>query len=346
MIKRHSNKKKLILFFVVLILTLLALTSIPRISMPLIVAFILSMVIHPIIPALKKLGVRSNFSIILIFLGLALFLVYPVIKFSPLIQEEVEKFKYYAPKIERLVQNQYGFLRLNVKNNLGIDLPQKLIDDFILYINKGLKTFILNIPNVLASFFEWLLLIPLFLFFLLRDGVSLKRNFLKLVPNAIFERTYYLVFQFSKQLGNYILAKFIEAAIIGLIITFGLLFIEVRFAFILGIIASITNIIPYLGPVLGIIPAIIVGFIDYGMSPSLGAITMLYVIANIIDLAFIFPILVSKIVNLHPVVVVISVIIGSQYFGVMGMILSIPMAASIKLVIGEIYREISPSSFS
>ena len=346
MIKRHSNRKKLILFFVVLVLILLALTSIPRISMPLIVAFILSMVIHPVIPVFKKLGIQSDLSIILIFLGLALFLVYPVIKFSPLIQEEIEKLKYYAPKIEKLVKNQYRFLRSNVKNKLGIDLPQKLIDDFILYINKGLRTFIFNVPNVLASFFEWLLLMPLFLFFLLRDGASLKQNFLKLVPNIIFERTYYLVFQFSKQLGDYIFAKLIEAAIIGLIITFGLLFMEVRFAFILGTIASITNIIPYLGPILGIIPAIIVGFIDYGMSPSLGAIAMLCVIANIIDLAFVFPILVSKIVNLHPVVVVVSVIVGSQYFGIVGMILSIPMAASLKLIMREIYREISPSSFS
>ena len=308
--------------------------------MPLMIAFILSMVLYPIIPVFNKFGIGVDLSIILIFLGLTLFLIYPIIKFSPVIQEEIRKFQYYAPKIERLVKNQYRLIRSNVKNKLGIDLPQKLIDDSILYFNGALKAFIFSVPNVLATFLEWLLLIPLFLFFLLRDGASIKRNFLKLVPNVIFERAYYLVSQFSKQIGGYIFAKFIEAAIIGIIITVGLLFMEVRFAFILGILAAITNIIPYLGPILGIIPGIIVGFIDYGMSPSLGAVMILYMAANIIDLAFVFPILVSKIVNLHPVIVVVSIIVGSQYLGIMGMIVSIPLAASLKLVMGEIYRDL------
>ena len=66
---------------------------------------------------------------------------------------------------------------------------------------------------------------------------------------------------------------------------------------------------------------------------------LLYIIANAIDIFFVFPILVSKIVDLHPVLVVISVILGSQYFGIVGMIVSIPMAAAIKLIIIEVYEE-------
>ncbi|MBT6326833.1 MAG: AI-2E family transporter, partial [Bdellovibrionales bacterium] len=63
-------------------------------------------------------------------------------------------------------------------------------------------------------------------------------------------------------------------------------------------------------------------------------------IANIIDLALVFPILVSKIVDLHPVLVVISVIVGSQYLGMVGMIISIPAAVALKLIVTEFYREI------
>ena len=65
----------------------------------------------------------------------------------------------------------------------------------------------------------------------------------------------------------------------------------------------------------------------------------IYIVVNVIDIAIIFPILVSKIVDLHPVVVVMSVILGSQYFGLVGMIVSIPIAAAIKLIGVELYEE-------
>ena len=339
MVKTRSNWKGLILFALVILLLLAALMSVPRVSMPLLVAFILSMVLRPILPILQKFGLGTNLSIIFIFLGLGIFLIYPIIKFSPTVEDEIDKFQYYAPRIEVFIKEQYNILRTSIKAKLGIGLPQKQIDDLIFYINDAMKSFLLKIPNYLAAFLEWLFLVPLFLFFLLRDGFAIKRNLLKIVPNAIFERTYYLVSQFSKQIGDYIFAKFIEAAIIGLIITLGLFLMDVRFAFILGIVAAVTNIIPYLGPVLGAIPGIIVSFIDYGASPTLGAVIVLYTMANVIDLAFVFPILISKIVNLHPVIVVVSVIVGSQYLGVLGMIVSIPLAASLKLLFREIYRD-------
>ena len=265
-------------------------------------------------------------------------------KFYPTIQNEVEKLQYYAPKVEQFVRDQYSTFRFKLHERAGIELPEEYVDDVAVQINDSIGTLVLKIPNALASFLEWLFLVPLFLFFLLREGSSIKRSCLKLVPNAIFEKTYYLVSQFSKQISSYIFAKFVEAAIIGMIITLGLFFMEVRFAFILGIVAAVTNIIPYLGPILGTIPGIIVGFIDYGVSPAFGAVVVLYTVANIIDLALVFPILVSKIVNLHPVIVVVSVIIGSQYLGILGMVVSIPVAASLKLVVEEIFRDAHPYS--
>lgn len=344
MVKVQSYKGKVILFYIFLALVLLLFIGIPRISMPLMVAFVLCMILRPIVPVLGKFGIGVDISIVLIFLGLAIFLVYPIMKFAPIIQEEVEKLQYYAPKVEQLVREQYNTFRSNLQDKAGISLPTEYVDNMAVYINEIMGSVVLRIPNALASFLEWLFLVPLFLFFMLREGSAFKRSFLKFIPNAIFEKTYYLVSQFSKQIGSYIFAKFIEAAIIGIIITVGLLFMEVRFAFILGIVAAVTNIIPYLGPVLGSLPGIIVGFIDYGMSPALGAVVALYTIANAIDLALVFPILVSKIVDLHPVIVVVSVIVGSQYLGILGMVVSIPVAASLKLLVEEIFYDAHPYS--
>lgn len=316
----------------------------PRVFFPLLVAFILSMVLRPILPKMEKLRLPRTISIFLLFAGLGFFLVYPIVKFAPVIQKESDNFQYYIPKIESQLEKGYDDLRTEVRDRVGVDLPVNIIDQASTYVEKSVRNFLLQVPNVLASVLEWLLLVPLFLFFLLKDGKRMKNSFLKFVPNVIFERAYYLVFQFNRQIGDYIFAKFIEATIVGVIITSGLLIMDIRFAFLLGVIAGVTNIIPYLGPVLGIIPGVLVCFVDYGMTPTTGAVLILYGVANVIDLAFVFPILVSKIVDLHPVVVVVSVIVGSQYMGIAGMVVSIPLAASLKLLFQEVYKDIFPNT--
>lgn len=338
-IRTKSPRRKLILFCMTLIALSWGIVFIPRVSMPLVVSFIFSIVLKPIIPFLRKLGISFNLSIVLIFVILGIFLIYPVSRFAPIIAEEAEKFSLYAPKVEKLAREQYGKISAELKDRLRVDLPEKQVSDYISKINNSVGSLILKIPNILASFLEWMFLIPLFLFFFLRDGKAIKRNFLKIVPNVIFERSYQFFANFSKQIGDYIFAKFIEAFIIGVIVMVGLWVMDVRFAVTLGFFAAVASIIPYLGPILGVIPGLVVAFVDFGMSPALGAVLLLYTTANVIDMFFIFPILVPKIVNLHPVIVVVSIIIGSQYLGILGMVVSIPMAAAIKLLLVEIYRD-------
>ena len=214
------------------------------------------------------------------------------------------------------------------------------VDKLVEFGQENTKQVFVVLPKLISSILEWGFLIPLFLFFILRDERKVRFLFMKVVPNNIVEKAYYLYHQFNTKFGDYIFAKTIEAAIVGIIITTGLLIIGFPFAFLLGIVAAVTNILPYIGPILGFAPALVVGLVDQNPNTTLGAMVMLYLIANIIDLALVFPILVSKIVNLHPIVVVISVILGSQFWGVAGMIISIPMAAFVKLLFQEIYYEL------
>lgn len=343
-IKNNSRSARLIFFFSLLTLTIMFLASMPRIALPLGFAYILSFLLRPFIPALTKFVRNRDVAIGILFLLLGFLIVYPIVKVAPVIQEETDNLQYYVPKVKTFLQEKYSVLRFEVEDRAGLELPEDAVDNAINIAEESISSFILQIPNLLASVLEWLFLVPLFLFFFIRDGRKLLHRFLKYVPNQIFERTYYLFSEFNRQIGDYIFAKFVEASIVGLIITVGLFVIDVRFAFLLGILAGVTNIIPYLGPVLGVIPALIVAFIDFGFSPGFGAVVILYTVANVIDLAFVFPILVSKIVNLHPLVVVLSVMLGSQYMGVAGMIISIPLAASAKLIVIEIFKEIYPET--
>ena len=119
---------------------------------------------------------------------------------------------------------------------------------------------------------------------------------------------------------------------------------DVRFALLLGLIAGITNIIPYAGPIIGFIPALLLSLVNSSAESTLWAISLLYFIANAVDIIFVFPILVSKIVNLHPLFVILGVMLGGQMMGITGMIISIPYIAAIKLILLEVYNELYETS--
>jgi len=337
---KQSELPQIIFFASLFLIGAIVLFTLPRLTIPLTLGYVLYLISNPAIPSLMKLGLSRNISVVVIFIGMIFCTVYPVVKVVPIVSNEVKNFQYYFPKVESYIKREYKNVSYQIKDRTGIEIGDKFVDDGIKIAKKSTTSFILNAPAILASVVEWIFLVPLFVFFLLKDGEKFKRLVLRLVPNSIFERFYFLSHQFNKQLGDYIFAKFIEASIVGIIITVGLLIMDIRFSLLLGMVAGVTNIIPYIGPIFGMIPAVIVGMAEYGFSPTFGAMMLLYLIANAIDIALVFPILVSKIVDLHPIVVVVSVILGSQTMGIMGMVVSIPLAAALKLIFFEIYSEI------
>lgn len=345
--KNKDNTYRLFFFSAIVLLVGGLLFSLSRILIPLGIAYILSMMLGPVRKSFYSVSIGKKTASIVITMLLGFMVFYPFAKGIKAIGQEAHKIEYYAPKLEQYARKKYNAFRSEVKKrfNYEIEIKTNPVDKVIEIIQENTKSVFVYLPYIVTSLLEWGFIIPLFLFFILRDGRRLRFAFLKLVPNNIVERFYFLFHQFNTKFGDYIFAKFIEAAIVGTIITTGLLVIGYPFALLLGLAAAVTNILPYIGPILGFIPALVVGLVDQNPNTTLGAMVILYIVANVIDLALVFPILVSKIVNLHPIVVVVSVILGSQFAGVLGMIVSIPMAAFIKLLFIEIYRELYTNTY-
>ena len=340
---RARNKSEIlrfIFFFSIFFMAGFALLHLQRLTIPLVVAYVFYLVMRPLIPWLMKRGMGRGPAIGIVFFSMIFLTTFPVYKIVPTITEETKNFQYFLPKIENYIRKNYKILSHEIKERTGYEIGDEVLTSSLKYGTLASKAVLLSVPQILTSLIEWIFLVPLFIFFFLKDAKSFKYKLLSLAPNSIFERSYFLFHQFNKKFGDYIFAKFIEASIVGFLITSGLLIMGVKFSFLLGLVAAATNIIPYIGPIIGMIPAIAWGLAEFGVSPTFGAILILYFVANAIDLAIVFPILVSKIVDLHPLVVVASVIFGSQSLGILGMVISIPLAASLKLVILEIYFEV------
>lgn len=346
-IQKRSALSQLIFFVLVNGLLILLAIYLPRFSLPLIASYVTGLVLAPILPVLDKVF-RGNriISIIFLMMVLGFFIIYPVVKLIPILQHEFDNFEVYIPSLEKFVLDKYNYVNNLLSKNIGFKIKQEHALGLVSFAKDSVSQALLNAPNFLATALEWIFLLPLFLFFILKDGRSFKYFLLRIVPNSIFERVYYIYSQFDKKISDYIWAKFIEAMIMGLIVTISLIFLNVKFAILLGLVAAVTNIVPYIGPLIGAIPGIVVVLADPSANDNKTILGVLFVyfFANFLDLAFIFPVLVSRIVNLHPVLVILSVIVGSQYMGILGMIISIPLATIVKLISQEVFREFYPES--
>jgi len=338
--RTKSNIVKNIFFAFVLICIAGIFFSFQRIMIPFGVAYVLSLMLRPIVKQFYSTGIRKKLMALGMLFSFIFVFTYPIVKGVKTITEESHRIEYYLPKLELYLRKKYSLIKIEVEKRFNYEIDANPVDKIVEFGQESTKSIFIYLPKIFASLLEWSLIIPLFLFFILKDERSLRFQFLKIVPNSFVEKAYYLYHQFNTKFGDYIFAKFIEATIVGAVITSGLLIIDFPFAFLLGMVAAITNILPYIGPILGFLPALVVGVVDQNPNTTLGAMTLLYLIANIIDLALVFPLLVSKIVNLHPMIVVVSVILGSQFAGVAGMIISIPFAAFLKLLFEEIYTEL------
>jgi predicted PurR-regulated permease PerM len=198
-----------------------------------------------------------------------------------------------------------------------------------------------ELPALITSFFVNLLLVPFIAYFMIRDGKTLKRKIVELVPNRYFEMTLMMFSRIDQQIGGYLRGRLIECILVGitqaLLMGLASIFVAQQQILLIAAVCGITNMIPYLGPVLGTI---------FGSLLYLGAglpISSIYGLvaaaagAHVVDNIVIAPAVLSHNVDLHPLTVALVLVIGGELFGTLGLLIAIPVASSIKVIIQEFY---------
>ena len=183
--------------------------------------------------------------------------------------------------------------------------------------------------SLLSSFASMALMVPIFSFFILKDAELYRREILKLVPARYYSEVVTTFSKTSSSLGKFIRAKALEALLVSIMTDIGLLICGAQYAAVLSLVAGVTNILPYIGPVLGVIPALAL----LGFSWPVIAV---YGIVNVIDLLVIVPVFVGKLVNLSPLTMIIAVAVGQELYGLVGMLVSVPVASSLKIIYQEV----------
>lgn len=341
---RRQHRIQLAVFLSILIFLVYCLLTIDNLLMSFMVAVVISYLLSPIISHFEGSGISRLTSISFVyglFTALAAVAVY---SFSPLIGDQFVSLRESAPKyVEgtvRFIEQITAAFSVFNGDLINVNVSDQLRSSLTYYSSQIVQ----DIPTLLSSSASVLLLSPLLGFFILKDGRHFSREMLRLVPNNIFELVLNLQFQINQQVGHFIRARMIESLIVGLILLIGFWIIKVPYALLLAVFAALANLIPYVGPLIGAAPGLIVVAVNEGFGGSLLAIVIVYVFAQLIDMFFILPLVVARIVNLHPLSVILAVIIGAEFLGIVGMLISIPVAAALKVTFVNIYAHLTDHS--
>jgi predicted PurR-regulated permease PerM len=189
----------------------------------------------------------------------------------------------------------------------------------------------------IVSVAAFLVIVPFITFYLLKDSAVIQKGLIHIVPNKYFEMSYWILKRVTLQLGRFVRGWIFDAMFVGVAIGFGFFFIGLPNALPLGVIAGIGHLVPYLGPIIGGVPAIVLSIMQTGDLSQVPLIMTIVALTYTLDNGFVQPYVFSKSVDMNPIIIILLIIIGSELFGLLGMLLAVPAATVIKTAATEIY---------
>lgn len=183
-------------------------------------------------------------------------------------------------------------------------------------------------------------IIPFLSLFMLVGGRSFRRHLIDMVPNRYFEPTLLLLHEIDRQLGRYLRGRALETAILSVLAVIGLGLLRVRFYGLLGVFAGVMNLIPYVGPVLGAIPACILILVDPNFKPVILVLAIVFFfVLQLIDNFLLFPLVVGRSMEMGPIMTVFVLLVSAKLFGFLGLIIGLPAAAALKAALDVLRSE-------
>jgi putative permease len=312
-------------------------TAFSVLFLPLLLSLVLAFLLDPLVTLLEKLCMRTGsiFIVYILALGLASL---AVLWLTPHWREFWNNmgadFPRYTAQVIVALKKVIAALHDRFPMIAEFDFPGKVR----IWMEQLMSAILAETPQSALKIGGLLVIVPLFTFFFLRDGRSILRACVALAPNRHFEMVRDLSYLVSRQLSHFVRGRIIEAIIVGLVVAVGLSFTDIRYAPMLGIFAGVTNLIPYIGPIIGMVPGILIAFVDLGVGGQFWWIVILYILIAqvLIDNFILIPILISRVSNLHPLLVFFAIIVGGKFYGIIGMIIGVPILSVIKIALLEI----------
>lgn len=331
-----------------LALLLLGILGLGSSFLPLLTAFFLAYLIYPIIQKLEKKGISRNHSLISLFV---LCSVVSLIILAIILPKLVQQSQSFISELPQTV-NTLAIKISESANSLGISLSldkegvSDTINDFAQSLSAGsikqISTTLKGVFTNLSDLFLGLLnlfMIPLFLFYVTNDYEKIVTNLKRLIPQSIAPKLNQYWSLGNTVLSGYVRGQILVALLLSVLYAAGLSLVGLKFGFVIGLIAGLLSIIPYVGFTLGFLTSLGVALAN---SESLGTyigIVIVFTIVQALEGFVITPKLVGNKVGLSAFATLLALIVGGNLLGLPGMLIAIPTAALLKVILGDLIHE-------
>lgn len=331
--KTFSDPDALMLLILIIVVSAM-LVLLGGYLMPVLVAIALAYLLEGAVQRVEEYAPSRLLATCAVMLGFIGFMIISLISIVPTISQQTVNFFEEAPSLWQQLQawmltlpNSYPeIVQAEQIQSINNEINQKVVGASEALISMSFASLV-----GIGAMLVYVILVPLMMFFMLKDKQVLMDNIGTLLPN---ERR--LIRQVSSemnvQIGNYIRGKVIEILIVGAVscVTFAMM--DLRYAMLLGVLVGLSVVIPYIGAAVVTIPVALVAFIQWGFGAEFGYLMLAYFIIQALDGNLLVPILFSEAVSLHPLYIIIAVLFFGGLWGFWGVFFAIPLATLVKAV--------------
>ncbi|NLM26491.1 MAG: AI-2E family transporter [Firmicutes bacterium] len=327
-------KNKNWIYLLIILAAVIFLYRVKIILTPFFFALVIAYLAYPIVAKFEARGVPRSVSIILVYFIIGIIVGIAIYFLIPHLANDVEEILQVLPKqTERLEDMGQGVLR----GLQSVQVPDSLQEAFDLVVNRiqrlleGIASRIADLLVTLVSQIISIIIAPFLAFYMLRDFNALKPRILLYIPLRYRKDVNYLVAEINQILNGYVRGQLVMSAIVGLLVAIGLTLLGIRYAFFIGFLAGLFDIIPYFGPAIGFIPAAALALVKSPLSVLW--VFLMFFLVNQLEASIISPKVLGERVGLHPLAVIFAVLAGGEVMGIMGMLIAVPITAILRMLI-------------
>ena len=347
--KANRSLKPLYVFYALIALVVVLTVIFKDMLFPFLAAILLAYVLNPIVSFFERRRIHRLIAISALFVvfGGVIYLLSSVF----IVRAGEEVFSMYAKlpkisgKIQRLADNISGIVSQTLPLVDKADLSSRLLSN-ISGVTERLGEYLVKIFSTamtglgaIAGGIKNVLIVVFVSFFILKDWNRIRKKLEGIVPGKYAALVKSLMTNVNIQIGRYLRGQLLVACSVGLLSFLGLTVLGFEYAFLLGLIAGVTNLVPLLGPAAGIAAGLLISF----FSPQPYLFNILKVVSvllavQLLDNTLLSPMIIGKSVKIHPVTVMLVILFGAELMGIFGMLIAVPCYVSLKAVGFELYR--------
>lgn len=319
-----------------------ALDFLQVIMLPVILAGLLYYLLNPVVDWLERKKVNRLIAITLVFVLIALLLIWGLAVAIPSLIKQVTSFVDNMPRYMMQIDHSVNKLLANdmlEQYRPGIEQALNQVSTqlttFVSRFSAGFVNWASNFISTASQVVVAIIIMPFILFYLLRDGKNLKGYMTQFLPTKFQKPVGQVMSEVNSQLANYVRGQVTVAIIVAVMFMVFFKIIGLRYGVTLGVTAGVLNLIPYLGSFLAMLPALVLGLIAGPV--MLVKVIVVFIIEQTIEGRFVSPLILGSQLSIHPITILFVLLTSGSMFGVWGVLLGIPFYASAKVVISALF---------